>query len=226
MVQMTVATAPYMAPATGASVTITGVSGSTSVPISVGLAVAATTETVTIATSSATFPAVAGATASVPITVTGTNGFIVGSGSTATTQVPLSYTCTGFPSESTCNFSPSSGSNVSAVALTMSIATTAPTAQMRAPLAHRTLFYALLLPGMFGIVFAGASRSRGARLLGLLVVLSVSTLGLGSCGGNSSNSSQKNPGTPAGTYPIVVKATTSGTTPLTSTFTVNLTVSN
>jgi subtilase family serine protease len=227
-VQMTVATAATMAPATGASVTVTGVSGSTSVPVSVGLAVAATTETFTIAATGGTqtFPVVAGATASVPITVTGTNGFIVGSGSTATTQLPLSYTCTGFPSESTCTFSPSSGSNVSAVALTMSIATTAPTAQMRAPLAHRTLFYALLLPGMFGVVFAGASRTRSVRLLGLIVVFGVSTLGLGSCGGGSSNNSQKNPGTPAGTYPVVVKATTGGTVPLTGTFTVNLTVSN
>jgi len=57
-------------------------------------------------------------------------------------------------------------------------------------------------PVWLGIVFAGASRTRAARLLSLIVVLSLSTLWLGACGGNSS-SSQKNPGTPAGTYPIV-----------------------
>jgi len=48
------------------------------------------------------------------------------------------------------------------------------------------LYYALLLPGLFGIVFASGSRSRGARLLSLIVVLGVSTLGLSSCGGSSS----------------------------------------
>jgi hypothetical protein len=225
-VQMTVFTVANMAPATGANITVTGVSGSTSVPISVGLAVAATTETFTIATTSTTVPVTAGGIASIPITVSSTNGFIVGSGSTATTQLPLSYTCTGFPSESTCTFSPSSGSNVSATSVTMSIATTAPVAQLRPPLGRGSrIFYALLLPGLFGIVFAGGSRTRTARLLGLIVVLGLSTLWMGACGGNSS-SSQKNPGTPAGTYPVVVTATTGGTNALTSTFTVQLAVSN
>jgi|CZKK01.1.fsa_nt_gi subtilase family serine protease len=225
-VQMTVATVANMAPATGANITVTGVSGSTSVPISIGIGVAATTETVTIATTSTTVPVTAGGIASIPITVSGTNGFIVGSGSTATTQLPLSYTCTGFPSESTCTFSPSSGSNVSATAVTMSIATTAPVAQLRPPLGRGSrIFYALLLPGLLGIVFAGGSRTRTARLLGLIVVLGLSTLWMGACGGNSS-SSQKNPGTPAGTYPVVVTATTGGANPLTSTFTVQLAVSN
>ncbi len=68
---------------------------------------------------------------------------------------------------------------------------------------------------------------RGARLLSMIVVLGFSTLWLGACGG-SSNSSQKNPGTPAGTYPITVNATTintpAGGTALTGTFKVNLTV--
>ena len=83
--------------------------------------------------------------------------------------------------------------------------------------------------GMFGIVFAGASRNRAARLLSLIVVLGFSTLWLGACGGGSSSSSQKNPGTPAGTYAIVVNATTgapTGGTALTGTFTVNVTVTN
>jgi len=190
---------------------------------SVSLAVSATTETFTIATTSATVPVTAGGTAKVPITVTGTNGFIV-SGS-STTALPLSYTCTGFPAESTCTFSPSSGSMVSATSLTMSIATTPPTGELR-PIMGRgsRIFYALLLPGMFGIVFAGGSRTRAARLLGLIVVLSFSTLWMGACGGGSS--SQKNPGTPAGSYTVTVNATTGGTNPLTSTFNVTLTVTN
>jgi hypothetical protein len=46
-------------------------------------------------------------------------------------------------------------------------------------------------------------------------VLGFSTLGLGSCGG-SSNSSQKNPGTPPGSYNVTVNATTTSTPPITS----------
>jgi hypothetical protein len=114
---------------------------------------------------------------------------------------------------------------VSATSLTMSIATTPPTGELR-PIMGRgsRIFYALLLPGMFGIVFAGGSRTRAARLLGLIVVLSFSTLWMGACGGGSS--SQKNPGTPAGSYTVTVNATTGGTNPLTSTFNVTLTVTN
>jgi hypothetical protein len=102
--------------------------------------------------------------------------------------------------------------------------TTAPTSQLRPPLGHGgRIFYALLLSGLFGIVFVAGSRTQSARLLGLIVVLGVSTLGLGSCGGGSSNS-QSNPGTPAGTYSVVVNATTAGPNALTGTFKVSLTV--
>jgi hypothetical protein len=227
-VQMTVFTAANMAATIGSqSITVTGTSGTTSIPTSIGLTVAPTIETFTITPNAATYSIAAGGIATVGITVTGTNGFILGSGSTATTQLPLSYTCTGFPAESTCTFSPMSGSSVSATTLTMSIATTAPVTQLRSPIGHGSgIFYALLLPGMFGIVFVGGARTRAARLLSLIVILGFSTLWLGSCGGSSSSSNQKNPGTPAGTYPIVVNSATGGTNPLTGTFTVNLTVSN
>jgi hypothetical protein len=224
-VQLTVATAANMA--LGAeNITVTGtpsVAGGTPHTANVSLTVAATNQTLTIAptNNTATFSVTAGGTVQIPISVTGTNGFIVASSST--TALPLNYTCTGFPSESTCTFSPQSGSSVSQTMLTMSIATTAPVAQLQTPFGHSSrIFYALLLPGMFGIVFAGRSPRRGARLLSLIVVLSLSTLWLGACGG--SNSSQKNPGTPKGTYPVVVNATTGGANPLTSTMTVNLTV--
>jgi len=165
----------------------------------------------------------AGGTSQVSLVVNGTNGFVVASSST--TELPLTYSCTGLPSESTCAFSPGGGSSISATAVTVNIGTTPPTAQLRSPLGRSNrIFYALLLPGIFGIVFAAGSRSRGARLLGLIVVLSFSTLWLGACG---SSSSQKNPGTTPGTYAVVVKAATtapSGGTALTASFTVNLTV--
>jgi subtilase family serine protease len=226
-ITLTITTSASMALGTQ-TITVSGTNGTTSVPTPISLTETATTQSFKIAPTGGTakFPVVAGGTASIPFTVSSTTGFI--NTSNSTTVLPLSYTCTGFPSESTCTFSPSSGSNVNATSLTMSVATTAPTAQLRSPLGRGRIFYALLLPGMLGIVFAGASRTRAARLLSLIVVLSLSTLWLGACGGNSS-SSQKNPGTPAGTYPVVVNATTgapTGGTALTGTFTVNVTVTN
>jgi len=81
------------------------------------------------------------------------------------------------------------------------------------------IFYAVLLPGLLGIMFTVGSRKRsmrGMRMLGLIVVLGVSTMWLGSCGG-SSNNSQKNPGTPKGNYTVTVGGK-SGATTVTNTF--------
>jgi hypothetical protein len=160
----------------------------------------------------------------VNITVTGSNGFITSSNTAA---LPLSYTCTGLPSEANCTFSPSQ-SDDSATSLTISISTTAPTTELRKPFDYGNgIFYAMLLPGVFGIVFAAGSRGRGARLLGLIVVLGLSTLWLGACGGSSGGSSQSNPGTPAGSYTVVVNATTgapTGGNALTSSFNITLSV--
>jgi subtilase family serine protease len=188
-------------------------------PATVGLTLGATNQSFTMASTGATFSVAAGATASVPITVTGTNGFV--NTSSNTTALPVTYTCqqSSIPSEAICTFSPSSGNAVSGTSLTLSIQTTAPTAQLRSPLGHGSrIFFALLLPGLFGIAFGARSRNRGARLLGLIVVLSFSTLGLGSCGSsNGSSGGQSNPGTPAGSYTVIVNAATAGPNALTAT---------
>jgi hypothetical protein len=229
---LTISTAANMALPQGAqTITITGTNGSATHTTTVNLTVTATNQTFTIAPTggTATYSVAAGETAPVGITVTGTNGFVVGTSPNTTTALPLSYTCTGFPPESTCTFSPSSGSSVSQTTLTMNIVTIAPTTQLRPPLGRGSrIFYALMLPGLFGIVLAAGSRFRGARLLGLIVVLGFSTLWLGSCSGGS-NSSQNNPGTTPGTYTISVTATTGGAVPLTNSnppFTITLTVTN
>lgn len=189
----------------------------------VSLTVTATNQTFTITPSAATYSVAPGATASVPITVAGTNGFI--NASSNTTALPITYTClqSSIPADTACTFSPGSGNSVSATAVSLSISTIAPTSQLRSPLSRGNhMLYALLLPGLFGMVFAAGSRSRGTRLLGLIVVLSFSTLWLGACGGGSSR--QSNPGTPAGSYTLVVNATTGGSVPLTATMNVHLTV--
>jgi hypothetical protein len=214
-------------------ITITGTpsgSGNSSRTATVSLTVTATQEAFTIAPANQTYSVNAGGPAAVNITVAnktgGTPSFI--SSSAATTALPLTYTCaqSSLPSEASCTFSPTGGNSVSATSVTLTISTTAPTGQLRPPFGRGShIFYALLLPGLFGMVFLGGSRTRSARLLSLIVVLGLSTLWLGACGGNT-NSSQKNPGTPAGTYSVVVNATTPGPVPLTGTFTVTITVTN
>ena len=118
----------------------------------------------------------------------------------------LSYSCTtGLPSEATCTFAA-----VSATSETLTIATMAPSARLdKTPLRrNRGLFYALLLPGFLGLMVSAGSRGRtwrGMRLLGFIAVLALSTLSMPACGGGSSATT--NPGTPAGTSTVTVKAT-------------------
>jgi hypothetical protein len=226
---LTISTLPTMTvPTSAQNVTITPISP-TNVSTSVSLTVTKTTETFSIAsTNGLTFPVSPGGTASVSIAVSSSTGFI--NTSNNTTAVPVTYSCSGIPTtaEIACNFSPSNGQSISQTAVTLNLVTTAATSQSRPPLGRANrVFYALLLPGLFGIVLLGGSRTRGVRLLSLIVVLGVSTLWLGACGGGS-NSSQSNPGTPAASYTITVNATTAGPvaivntgTPLTITLTVN-----
>jgi hypothetical protein len=112
--------------------------------------------------------------------------------------------------EISCQISPGGNQPTNATAVTVTLATTAPTAQLRPPLGGSRIFYALLLPGLFGVVLAAGSRTRGLRLLSMIVVLGFSTLWLGACGGGSTNTSLTNPGTPKGNYTITVGATTTG----------------
>jgi subtilase family serine protease len=101
------------------------------------------------------------------------------------------------------------------------ITTTLPTASLQPFERGRGIFYASLLPGLFGIVVAaGSPRSRrNLRLLGLFMVLGLATFGLGSCGGASStNSNTSTPGTTRGTYTITVSATSPGAPTVTTSF--------
>jgi subtilase family serine protease len=227
---LTISTAPNIAASGPTTITITP-TNSSNTTTTVSLTVVVTTETMTLTTTATTFAAAVGATAQVPITVSGSNGFIVGSGSGATTALPVTYTCSGSPNlataEISCQFSPTNGQSVSQTAVTLNLVTTAPTSQLRPPMGRSSqIFYAMLLPGLFGIVFAAGGRKRGLRLLSLMMVLGFSTLWLGACGGSGGGTTTlPNPGTPAQTYSITVSATTGGANPITSTlpFTLNVT---
>jgi len=114
------------------------------------------------------------------------------------------FACSGLPSGSTCTF----GTVSSKDTVSLSIATTGPTAK-RSPVFghHQGLFYAMLLPGFLGMVsMAGRKRTlRGLRLLALIVVLGLSAMWI-ACGGGSSSGAPANTGTPAGTSSVTVSA--------------------
>jgi subtilase family serine protease len=119
----------------------------------------------------------------------------------------VSFSCSGLPSEATC----SAGSvtpNGGPVMTTLTIVTTAPSAMLQPGYG---VFYALLIPGLMGLIWlperSGKQRFRGARFLGLMVGLVWTFLWLASCGGGSGSASPPpNPGTPAGTTTVSVIA--------------------
>jgi subtilase family serine protease len=157
----------------------------------------------------------------VNLIVGSTQGFVQTNGSGSTTLLPVTYSCVGLPSESSCKFSPSTPTRAIAVSLT--VTTTAPTAKLQGPMDRASkIFYAVLFPGLFGILLTPLSRRRSSlRMLTLIAVLGLSTLWISSCGGTSST---KDPGTPTGSFPVTVNATTGGSAPLTSSFQFTLAV--
>ena len=164
----------------------------------------------------ATVAVIAGSSGQATLTITPGNNF----------PQSITFTCTGLPAESSCIFSPTSVTpNGAAVTDSLSIKTTAPTAQLNAPFERGgRIFYAVLIPGLLGIFVSGGSRNRAVRrmrLLSLMLILGFSTLWLAACGNGSTT---KDPGTPKGTSTVVVTATTSGANPVTQTVKINLTV--
>jgi hypothetical protein len=178
-----------------------------------GSATVAVLNAFTLAPLASSYPVTPGQSASVTVNVN-TNG----SGFTGN----LTFTCSDPVSESICTGPsqavtvPSSGTATASFTIT----TTAPTtSSLRSPFDRRLghpsgsrTFYAVLLPGLLGILFTFGSRKRslpgklkGTRMLGMILVLGLSTAWMSSCGG-SNNSSQNNPGTPAGNYIVTITA--------------------
>ena len=135
---------------------------------------------------------------------------------------PITFNATGLPAYATASFAPSAtitpGATSQPVTLTI---TTTPHTAASAPNFPRGDRPFLLLPALVGLalVLAGiVLRTSGRRMQRLaprflLALLLVSAAGLVACaGGGGYSTSQPNPatGTPAGTYPIIVTATSGG----------------
>jgi len=223
---VTIATVANMALPSGAqTITITP-TNSLSTTTSVSLTVTATNQSFGLSSTASTYSVAVGATAAVQVAVTGMNGFIVGTAPNTTTALPLTYTCTGSPSLSAAEIQcelPNGGQPTNATAVTVNLVTTAPTTQLRPPLGRSSrIFYALLLPGLFGVIFFAGGSNRSLRLLSLIIVLGFSTVWLGSCSSGGGNSTTPpNQGSTPGTYTVTITATTGGANPLVNATTPN-----
>jgi subtilase family serine protease len=148
------------------------------------------------------FSVTQGSAVDVPVNLTLNSGF------TGT----VTFACTDPASESTCT---APAAQTKSGSYSFHITTTAATASLIRPFDRSSkVFYAVLLPGLLGILLTVGSRKRslrGMRMLGLIMVLGVSTMWLGSCGG-SNNKSTGNPGTPKGQYTISVTGTSGSST--------------
>jgi subtilase family serine protease len=163
-----------------------------------------------------------GQTAQVNLNVSSTTGFTTTSNGNTTTVLPLTYNCTGLPNSSNCTFSPTSPSQATAV--TVSITTTASTTTRARPLDRGSpVLCAALLPGIFGLIFIAGARRRSLRGISMVLVVGVSTLWLGSCGGSNNNNTGTT-GATRGNYTITVKATTGGSAPISNSYQFTLTV--
>jgi hypothetical protein len=125
----------------------------------------------------------------------------------------INFTCTGLPSEATCGSASATGQGPNNVVLTnITVSTTAAHTTMLHS-SERRYYFAMLLGGglPFGIFIIAVSRRRrwsGMAALMLLVALVM----VPACGGGGGSSHHQDPGTPAGTYTVVVTATSGGIT--------------
>lgn len=136
----------------------------------------------------------------VTLTVTALDGF----------KSAVNFSCAGLPSESTCTFSPASVTGSGNTTLTIS--TTAPHAALiRSQRPQYQILAAASGVFLAGLMLVMPTRTRRLRSVLGLMVLSLLLGGLG-CGGGSSSgggtpSNTPNPGTPVGSYNVILTAT-------------------
>ena len=158
-----------------------------------------------IAASPTTLSMAPGGTGTSTVTITPLNGF----------NSTVTFTCSGLPSQTTCTFSPVSvtPSGTSTITITATIATTGVSAMMHPGLLGTGKpLYALVLPGLVGLLGLGSARKRLHAVLrsaGMLAIALALAFGLGACGGGPS--APTNPGTPTGTSTVTITASSGST---------------
>ena len=167
---------------------------------------------VSIPNSSATISA--GQSATINIDVAPQHGF---SGA-------ITFSCTGLPANSSCSFNPASVTpNGSAASTTLTISTAARSlaASVRPVRKPGAPVFATALLAIFGVILLGAGKKRKWQSVTLMLCALALIGGLIACGGGNPPPPVQTQGTPAGTFSVVVTATSGGTS---HTSTVTLTV--
>jgi pro-kumamolisin-like protein len=132
----------------------------------------------------------------------------------ASTSFPtVTFACSGLPAEAACSPASVTGGGPTTIATaTITVTTTGPHLTQRFDqgpyyLARWLTTSGFALAGVF-LIGSPRKRRRAIRLLLISAVLAFVVM-LPACGGNSSKH-QQDPGTPLGTYPIIVNATGGG----------------
>lgn len=136
---------------------------------------------------------------------------------------PISFSCSGLPAASTCTFTPASFNVSSAASTTLTISTAARSlaASARPVEKHGVPILATALFALCGVILLGAGKKRKWQSVALMLCAVALVGGLISCGGGNPPPPVHSQGTPAGTFSVVVTAT-SGSAAHTSTVTLTV----
>jgi Bacterial Ig-like domain (group 3)/FG-GAP-like repeat/FG-GAP repeat len=166
----------------------------------------------TLSASPTTLSITPGAAGTTTVSVTPAGGF----------AQPVSFACSGLPSEATCTFAPATVTpGASAVTTVLTITTTAAQPAVQKSRIYRSGMAGLLALGSL-LLFAAPGSKRAARWGRWVVLVMALALGGGliSCGGGGSSggggTTPANPGTPAGTSTVTVTATSGSLNPTAS----------
>ena len=147
-----------------------------------------------------------GGTATATLTITPEFGF----------SHAVSFSCSPLPAEATCNaasVTPDGGP----VTATLTFSTRGPSAKLLPGFRGRSLFYAFLIPGLFGIALFSTGNGKGhlrrLRLLTLIGGVMCVSMWTPACGGGGGTSTPPDPGTPAGSTSVSIVATGTGGAP-------------
>jgi subtilase family serine protease len=131
----------------------------------------------------------------------------------------LPSSCTGLPKESSCSFQPTSMTGIGGILLTITTTTPHSVASRKVTGWREEFILALLFTPIGAVLLIGFPRRRAARgaRLSFIGVLLLMVLGCGG-GGGGGGGGHTDPGTPKGSYPITVTATSgSGSSAITHT---------
>ena len=163
-------------------------------------------------------------TSSATVTAGGTASTVLNVTANSSSLGAITFACTGLPASATCSFSPTSVAATSQV--TMSIATAAKSTTFLPPgPVSRPPVYLLSLLGIagFAVTLLGTTRRKRLRIRLAVGFACLALLAVAGCSANMSTPTQHSPGTPTGTFAVIVTAN-SANGGATATSTVNLTV--